>query len=114
MPKAYRNERISWMRPLAVAVVVALGLLLGDTAPQAQTPAPATAPYAAGELLVKYKTAFQGLASDSYSRRLGISTFIILKTVGAINTAYVPGAASFHDFADLTDVLLIIEKGNYR
>jgi len=34
--------------------------------------------------------------------------------VGAINTAYVPGAASFHDFADLTDVLLIIEKGNYR
>ena len=100
MPKAYRNERISWMRPLAVAVVVALGLLLGDTAPQAQTSAPATAPYAAGELLVKYKTAFQGLASDSYSRRWGISTLKILKIQG-VHRVKLPAGMAVHDALDL-------------
>jgi hypothetical protein len=82
MQKPYRNEIVSGIRALTVAVVVAFVLLLGGTDPQAQIPAPAATPYAAGELLVKYKSAFQGLASDSYSRRWGISTLKFLKTQG--------------------------------
>ena len=100
MHKAYRKGKISKMRALTVAVVVALGLLLGGTDPQAQTPAPATTPYAAGELLVKYKTAFQGLASDSYSRRWGISTLKFLKIQG-VHRVKLPDGMAVHDALDL-------------
>jgi len=100
MPNAYRNDIISRIRALTVAVVVAFGLLLVGTAPQAQTPAPAATPYAAGELLVKYKTAFQGLASDSYSRRWGISTLKVMKLQG-VHRVKLPDGMAVHDALDL-------------
>ena len=100
MDKTYRLVKISRMRGLTVAVVVAFGLLLGGTDPQAQTPARATTPYAAGELLVKYKPAFQSLASDSYLRRWGISTLKVFKTQG-LHRVKLPDGMSVNDALDL-------------
>jgi subtilisin family serine protease len=100
MDKAYCKEIISRMWVLTAALVVAFGLLVGGTDTKAQTPAPATTPYAAGELLVKYKTAFQGLASDSYSRRWGISTLKVLKIQG-LHRVKLPDGMTVHDALDL-------------
>lgn len=100
MHNAYRKKNISNIRALTVVVVVALALLFGVNDPQAQTPAPATTPYAAGELLVKYKTAFQGLASDSYSRRWGISTLKFLKIQG-VHRVKLPDGMTVHTALDL-------------
>ena len=100
MQKTCRHKTSIRIRALTVAVVVAFGLVLGGNDPQAQTPAPAATPYAAGELLVKYKTAFQGLASDSYSRRWGISTLKFLKTQG-VHRVKLPGGMAVHDALDL-------------
>ena len=100
MHEAYRKQKISRMRALTVAVVLALSLLLGGSDPQAQTPAPATIPFAAGELLVKYKTAFQGIASDSYSRRWGIATLKVLKSQG-MHRVKLPDGMAVHDALDL-------------
>jgi subtilisin family serine protease len=100
MNKAYCKKIISRMRALTLAVVVAFGLLVGGTDPKAQTPVPATMPYAAGELLVKYKTAYQGIASDSYNRRWGISTLKVLKIQG-LHRVKLPDGMTVHDALDL-------------
>jgi subtilisin family serine protease len=100
MDKAYCKKIISRMWVPTAALVVAFGLLVGGTDTKAQTPAPATTPYAAGELLVKYKTAFQGLASDSYSRRWGISTLKFLKIQG-VHRLKLPDGMAVRDALDL-------------
>jgi subtilisin family serine protease len=100
MHKAYRKKIISRMWVLTGALVVAFGFLVGGTDTKAQTPAPATTPYAAGELLVKYKTAFQGLASDSYSRRWGILTLKVLRFEG-VHRVKLPDGMAVHDALDL-------------
>ncbi len=88
------------MRALILTVIAALGVLVGGTKAQAQTPARTTTPYAAGELLVKYKPAFQGLASDSYLRRWGISTLKVFK-IQDLRRVKLPEAMTVHDALDL-------------
>ena len=101
MDTGYRKDKISRMRALILAVIAALGLLVGGTTdPQAQSPARTTTPYATGELLVKYKPAFQSQASDAHLRRWGISTLKVFKTQG-LHRVKLPAAMSVHNALEL-------------